>query len=384
MYPDLSYIFHAILGTAPDNVFSIVKTFGLFLGLAVFCSGWMLYYELIRKEKLGQLQGRIESIIIQKPISWGEIGSQTLINFLIGFKLGLVVRNFSVFQLDPAAAIFSTKGDWTAGLILGLITLIYWYYKKYSEGDVKEVRKDIMVRPVDRISDITILAALAGIVGSKLFSVLENFGDFLKDPIGSFFSGSGLTIYGGLILAFIMVYRYVQSKGLRPIHMMDAVAPSLMIGYAVGRMGCHLSGDGDWGIVNEMMKPGWFPFPDSWWAFSYSHNVLNEGVMMENCLWRHCHELSPKVFPTPLYEAILALIITGILYFLKFRIPYAGVLFFIYCFLNGIERFFIEAIRVNPRYEVLGFHPSLSQFIAFLLIITGIVGIWYFWKKKIN
>ncbi|MBK6823848.1 MAG: prolipoprotein diacylglyceryl transferase [Saprospiraceae bacterium] len=71
---------------------------------------------------------------------------------------------------------------------------------------------------------------------------MKNFGDFVRDTMGSFFPGSGLTIYGGLILAFIVVYRYLAAKELRPIHMIDAIAPTLMIGYAVGRMGCHLSG----------------------------------------------------------------------------------------------------------------------------------------------
>ncbi len=384
MYPDLSYILHALFGTEPDNAFSIVKTFGLLLGCAVFCSGWMLYYELIRKEAAGQLQGRMESVIVYKPVSWTDILTQTLINFIIGYKFGLAFHDFTAFQADPAAAVFSTKGYMPAGLLLGFLTFGYWYFKKEKQTDLETRRQTVLVRPVDRIYDITALAAISGIVGSKLFSVLENFGDFLQDPIGSFFSGSGLTIYGGLILAFIVVSRYIRSKGLNLLHMMDAIAPTLMIGYAVGRMGCHLSGDGDWGIVNEMTKPGWFFLPDSWWAYGYPHNVINEGQLIEGCTWRHCHELMPKVFPTPLYEAILAGLITLVLWFLRTRIHYAGVLFFLYCLLNGIERFFIETIRVNPRYDFLGFHPSLSQFIAVLLILTGIGGMINFQRKKIQ
>ncbi|MBK7233171.1 MAG: prolipoprotein diacylglyceryl transferase [Saprospiraceae bacterium] len=383
MYPDLSYILHALFGTSPDNAFSIVKTFGLLLSLAVFCSGWMLYYELIRKEAAGQITGRIESVVVYKPVDWTEILTQTLINFIIGYKFGLMFEDFASFQLDPAAAVFSTKGYLPGGLILAGITFAWWWYKMNKQTDHEIRKKEMLVRPVDRIFDITALAALSGIIGSKLFSIFENFGDFIRDPIGSFFSGSGLTIYGGLILAFLVVYRYIHSKGLRPIHMMDAIAPTLMIGYAVGRMGCHLSGDGDWGIVNEMAKPGWFVFPDSWWAFGYPHNVINEGLPIEGCSWRHCMQLVPKVFPTPLYESILAFMITGILWMLRKKIKFAGVLFFIYCILNGIERFFIEAIRVNPRYDILGFHPSLSQFIALLLIFVGITGTVYYWKKKI-
>lgn len=384
MYPDLSYILHALIGTQPDNAFSIIKSFGLFLGFSFLASGYLLHLELKRKEKLGQIVGRMENIIVYKPIDWQEIGIQTFVNFIFGFKLGLIVSDFAAFKSSPENAIFSLNGNWFWGLGFAVLTAGYWIYKMNQQKDKEIQRKDVFITPQSRLFDITGIAALTGIIGSKLFSILENLGDFFRDPIGTFFSGSGLTIYGGLILAFIIVFRYVKSKGLHPIHMMDAIAPTLMIGYCVGRMGCHISGDGDWGIVNEMAKPGWFLLPDSWWAFSYPHNVIEEGVKIEGCTWHYCTELIPKVFPTPLYESILALLITGILWFLRTRIPYAGVLFFIYALLNGIERFFIEMIRVNPRYNIVGMNPSMSQGIALLLIITGIIGIVIFWRKKIQ
>ena len=133
------------------------------------------------------------------------------------------------------------------------------------------------ITPQSRVVDITLIAAVSGIIGSKLFSVFENFGDFLKDPIGQFFSGSGLTIYGGLILATYVVLRYVHKKGMPVLHVMDAGAPAMILGYAVGRMGCQLSGDGDWGIVNTSPKPDWFFLPDWLWSFRYPHNVIEEG-----------------------------------------------------------------------------------------------------------
>lgn len=384
MYPNLSYILHALFGTQPDNIFSVVQTFGFMLGLSFVASGTLLYWELIRKESIGQLSGRIENIVVYKPIDWKEIGIQCLVNGFFAFKLGLLVSNLADFQKDPAGAIFSLKGNALWGVIGVIATFGYWYYKMQKQPSSELRKADVMILPKDRVFEITGVAAIWGIIGSRLFSILENFGDFLRDPVGNVFSGSGLTVYGGLILAFIMVFRYVKSKGLHPIHMMDAIAPTLMIGYAVGRMGCHLSGDGDWGIVNELAKPAWFIFPDSWWAYSYPHNVIDEGTAIEGCNWMHCKQLVPAVYPTPLYESILAFIITGILWILRKKIHYAGVLFFIYALLNGIERIFIEAIRVNPRYDVLGLHPSFSQVIAFLLIITGIVGIYYFQKRKIK
>ncbi|NOT37401.1 MAG: hypothetical protein HOP11_08495 [Saprospiraceae bacterium] len=385
MYPDLSYIFHAIFGTEPDNAFSLVKTFGLLLGLAVAASGWVLLFELKRKEALGQLQGRVEKdIVIYKPIDIKEVLLQTLVNFVFAFKIGLLFLHYKDFQRDPSAAIFSLDGNWTWGIIAAFLTAGYWFYQmKNQESDVVK-KTDMFVRPVDRAINLTVLAGLYGIIGSKLFSVFENFGDFIRDPIGAFFSGAGLTVYGGLILAFIMLTKYMKSKGLHLLHMYDAIAPTLMVGYGIGRLGCHFSGDGDWGIPNPSPVPSWWVLPDSWWAYSYPHNVAEDGIPIEGCTWNYCSQLVPPVFPTPIYEFVLAFMIFGILWMLRTRIPYAGVLFFIYVFLNGVERFFIEMIRVNPRYDILGFHPSLSQGIAMLLIITGITGTIYYYRKKIK
>lgn len=383
MWPDLSYILHSIFGIEPDGAFSVIKTFGLFLGIAFLCSGYLCYLEIKRKEERGLFHGMMEEQIVYKPINWQDIFLQVFINFILAFKLAYIVSHFEDFKRDGAAVLFSAKGHVPAGLVVAIITLVVYVYKMNKQQDTEIKKVQVFVHPHQRIVDITIHAAIYGIIGSKLFSVLENFNSFLKDPIGEFFSGSGLTIYGGLILAFIMVTRYVSKKGMRPIHLMDAASPAVMIGYCVGRMGCHFSGDGDWGIVNELAKPDWFFLPDYWWSYGYPHNVLNEGIPIESCRWLYCSELSPKVFPTPLYEIFLAGFITALLWFLRLRIFRAGVLFFIYCILNGLERFFIEFIRVNPRYTLFSFELSQAQFIALGLILTGIIGTGYYWKKNI-
>ncbi|HEX5625999.1 MAG TPA: prolipoprotein diacylglyceryl transferase family protein [Saprospiraceae bacterium] len=384
MWPDFSYILHDLLGTAPDNAFSVIKTFGLFLGLAFLASGYLLYLELKRKEAQGLIQGRIENVVVYKPIDTNEILMQSAINFVLFFKIGYIAQHFDQFKSDPAAVLFSTKGNLLLGITAFILTAAWYFYKKSKQTQQEVIRKDVFIHPHERVFDITGVAALFGLIGSKLFSVLENFDSFIKDPVGEFFSGSGLTIYGGLILAFIMVYRYVDKKGIRPLHFIDAAAPTLMIGYCVGRMGCQFSGDGDWGIINELAKPSWFLFPDSWWAYSYPHNVLNEGVAIPDCSWKYCMQLEPKVFPTPLYEVVLAGLITGILWLMRTRIHRAGVLFFSYCIFNGLERFFIEFIRVNPRYNLLGFELSQAQIIALVVLLIGISGVAYYWKKNIR
>lgn len=229
------------------------------------------------------------------------------------------------------------------------------------------------------------MAAISGILGAKIFALFEgaqSWSSFIKDPVHAFLSGSGLAIYGGLIIAFITVYYYVWKRGIKPIHVMDAVAPALIVGYAVGRLGCQFSGDGDWGIVNTAAKPSWFIFPQSWWAYTYPHNILNDGAPIPGCIVKHCMQLSQPVFPTPLYESILAFIILGILWYLRKRISIPGMLFFIYCILNGIERFFIEKIRVNEKINFAGVSFTQAELIAVLVFLLGVFGAWFVWNRN--
>jgi prolipoprotein diacylglyceryltransferase len=181
-------------------------------------------------------------------------------------------------------------------------------------------------------------------------------------------------MYGGLILAFFVVFAYVKRLGIAPIEMMDCAAPAVTIGYAVGRLGCHFSGDGDWGVVNAAAKPLSF-LPDWLWAYTYPNNVLNEGVPIENCVGVYCKQLAEGVYPTALYETMLGFIMLGILWSLRKRIKIPGVLFFIYLILNGLERFSIESIRVNPRYDMFGMYFSQAQYIAIGLMLIGVAGV---------
>lgn len=403
MYPDLSYILHDLFGTPVDNGFSIIQTFGLFLTLAVLTAGYVLYLEFKRYERNGIFDGKIEKETIgqgPKPI---PILYNAIIGYIIGFKILYILNNFNEFKSDAAGIVLSGTGSILGGII-GAVLIGGWkYYDSYKTKLPKPKINERLVMPHERVPDITIIAAISGVIGARLFSIFENMEDFLKDPLGQLLSGSGLTIYGGLILAFIIIFWYVRKKGIPPIHVMDAVAPALIIGYAVGRLGCQLSGDGDWGIVNNVPKPSWFIFPDWAWAYDYPHNVINSmnsdpvtgnsfygGVTIPDCGGlvavggaepEHCTKLKEAVYPTPLYEAILAFLIFIILWVIRKRVKIAGMLFFIYLIFNGIERFFIEGIRVNEHYNVLGLNWSLSQFIAAGLFIAGVSGVLYLWKN---
>jgi prolipoprotein diacylglyceryltransferase len=382
MYPDLSYIVHAITGFGPDNVFSIVKTFGLFLAFAFLASGYVLKLELKRKEEEGILSHKVEEVTTSRPGTWKDILINVLWGAFLGFKGLFAYQNFDAFRSDPASIIFSSMGSVIGGVVGAVLLGAFGAYQYFKTKDVKLVIEKRKVYPHDRVVDIAMVAAISGVAGAKLFSILENFDSFLRDPIGEIFSGSGLTVYGGYILAFFIVTRYVNKRGIASFHIMDAAAPAIFMGYAVGRMGCQLSGDGDWGIVNEMAKPDWFILPDGMWASSYAHNVLNEGVPIAGCTWDYCYELSPMVFPTPIWEIAVTLIFFAILWSFRRRIKIPGMAFFIFLALTGIERFFVEFFRVNPRYEFLGFDLSQAQYIALGFIALGIGAIIYLKRQR--
>ena len=389
MYPDLSYILHHLIGTQPDNAASIVKTFGLLLVIAILTAAWMLNKELIRKEKEGLLKPSKIKITEGKPASAMELIGNAILGLILGLKIVYIFQNFAEFKLDPAGVILSAKGNWLGGIIGALLFAGFKFYEKHSARLPKPVVKHVKIYPHERLGDITILAAISGIVGAKIFAMLEDLdllfsGDIsMGDFINQFFSGSGMAIYGGLIVAFFAVFYYLKKKNITPIHVMDAVAPALIVSYGVGRLGCHLSGDGDWGIVSELAnRPAWLAFlPDWLWAFDYPHNVIEEGSLIEDCTWRYCRKLDQTVYPTSVYELVMALGLGGFLWGIRKKVRIAGMLFFIYVFLNGFERFWIEKIRVNERYDVLGIQTTQAEFIAVVLMLIGIVGCLFLWQR---
>jgi len=378
MYPDFSYLFHDLLGTEPDNWTAIIKTFGFFLFCAFVVSGYILKLELQRKEKLGLLKPILVTPS-KNDSRWREIIINTLIAFFVGYKIPFIRQNFDSFKEDPSAVLFSSGGNFLLGIVVGLVigALLYWQ-------SLREQRptEPFHVRPYQKLGDILTVAAISGVFGAKLFSVFENLPAFFNDPIGVFFSGSGLNVLGGFIVAAVMVMLYVRKLGLPIAHIADAASPAIITGYAVGRMGCHFSGDGDWGKVNALAKPDWFFLPDWVWSYSYPNNVSKQGLKMPDCDYVYCWELSPGVWPTPIYEITMLAIVFGILWYLRTRINIPGFLFFVYFLLYGILRFIIEFARVNEKYELLGMNYSQAQYISILFWFIGIGGMLYLWKRS--
>ncbi|MGI8635357.1 MAG: prolipoprotein diacylglyceryl transferase, partial [Segetibacter sp.] len=285
--------------------------------------------------------------------------------------------------VDTQTYILSGQGSWTAGIIIGLLFAFLKWQEKNKAKLPKPEERIVRIWPADRVGDMVIYAFIFGFLGAKIFHNLENLDDLMRDPWGSLISFSGLTFYGGLICATIAIWYYCKRNNMKPIYVADAIAPSMMLAYGIGRMGCQVAGDGDWGIVNTHPKPfGWIP--DWAWAYTYPHNVVGEGVRIPDCVGQYCAQLPNAVFPTPLYEIIACLLLFVFLWSIRKKIKTPGVLTAIYLIVNGLERFSIELIRVNTKYHFLGINPTQAELISAFLIISGIVLMIIFTQQNSN
>lgn len=216
--------------------------------------------------------------------------------------------------------------------------------------------------PQEIVSDLATLALITGIIGARVFHILEYPHEFLENPWGMVFTRNGFTFYGGLIVGTLVGAAYVKRRELAAASFCDALAPAMMLGYAIGRLGCQLSGDGDWGIVANMaLKPEWLP---SWlWAQTYENNIV--GVVIA----------PPGVYPTPIYEMLMGLLAFAALWSLRRHSFQSGWLFSLYLVLSGIERIVIEQIRVNSVVSVFGMVVTQAEIIAGALVLLGVCGL---------
>ena len=382
MYPNLYYLVKDLLGL--DLAFlKMFQSFGVMVALSFLVASYLFTAELKRKENEGLLSEvdpdpiKKESNVLLDYIMNGVIG------FILGFKLFFIAQNFGVFLENTQTFILSTQGSWIGGFFgaIGLVALKMSELKKNNNAPSQPLSGK--VHPYELVGQMTTIAAIGGIIGAKIFHNLENWDDFIVDPIGALLSFSGLTMYGGLLVGAGSVIYFAHKKKIPLLPLVDACAPGLMLAYGVGRIGCQVAGDGDWGIVAPQ-KPNWLSFiPDWMWSYRYPHNVNEVGIAMKDCAGRFCAQLPEGVFPTPLYESIACIALFFVIWSLRKKIVQPGVVFSFYLLLNGFERFFIEKIRVNNQYHFGSFGITQAEIISTLLFILGGFGIYYFSKKRL-
>lgn len=220
---------------------------------------------------------------------------------------------------------------------------------------------------------ITILALIGGIVGSKILYLFEHWSQFTADPIGMAFSPSGLTFYGGFIMALVIIYLYLKKRRISFFSIADAVAPGLLLGYGIARLGCHFAGDGDYGFPTTLpwgtdYSNGTYPPSQAFRGFPEITSQYPNGIVPDSTL---CH-------PTPVYELLIAAGFFLILWRFRSILKPDGRMFMLYLILAGTERFVVEFLRINQR---ILFGLSEAQLIAGVMIIVGVVGFWYIPKR---
>ncbi len=216
--------------------------------------------------------------------------------------------------------------------------------------------------PQEIVPNFAITVMIAGVVGARVFHILEHMDSFAADPWAMIFSRSGLSVFGGLIFGAIAGIIFVKRWHLPVRPVMDSIAPALMLGYAIGRIGCQVSGDGDWGTTANMaLKPDWLP---TWfWAQTYTNNIFGEVIP------------APGVYPTPIYETLMALACFALLWAIRKHPFKTGWLFSVYLVLTGLERLLIEQIRVNPVLDFGGVRATQAELVAVALMVLGAIGI---------
>ncbi len=212
-----------------------------------------------------------------------------------------------------------------------------------AAGAVVARRFSELGKPPDWAYEMAFVALLGGLVGSRVDFVIQNWSDVEGDLLGSLFSGSGLVWYGGAIGGAIAVLLWARYRGILGLALLDLAAAPLALGYAIGRVGCQLSGDGDYG------EP-W----DGPWAMAYPEGTVATDV---------------PVHPTPIYETLAMAVVALVLWRLRDRLR-PGLLFAIYLVAAGVERFLVEFVRRN---EDVALGLTQAQLLSVVMVLAGVV-----------
>ncbi len=221
--------------------------------------------------------------------------------------------------------------------------------------------------------DITIIAVFCGVIGSKLLFVIENLDEFFINPTRVAFSSGGFTFLGGLTLSFIASWIYIKVRKYNFLQAADSIAPSLILAYGIGRIGCHLAGDGDYGIPTSLP-----------WGTNYENGIVPPTHMFNGTEYAKSfpNGIFPNdtpLHPTPIYEFLASLLIFLILWKFRKRNWTAGKLVMLYFILSSLSRFLVEFIRLNPRI-LMGL--SQAQIISIVIFTIGMTGFIYLTKQR--
>src|ERR671922_1596063 len=202
-------------------------------------------------------------------------------------------------------------------------------------------------------SSVVFAAAIGGLIGARLLFILEEWSAFVRSPWDLIFTGAGFTWYGGFLGGVLAVSWVVKKNKIPWLVGADIAAPALAIAYGIGRLGCHVAGDGDWGTVTSAP-----------WGVAYTNAIIgwvdpSTGIP---------YPPGVRVHPTPIYEFIESVVIFGILWAVRKKEYAPGTLFWFYLALAGLARLIVEFWRLNP---ILAMGLTEAQWFSVLMMIVG-------------
>ncbi|MBI4526012.1 MAG: prolipoprotein diacylglyceryl transferase [Deltaproteobacteria bacterium] len=217
----------------------------------------------------------------------------------------------------------------------------------------------------DLASTMVFAAAVGGLLGARVLFIIEEWSAFVRSPASFIFTGAGFTWYGGLIGGVLAVTWVVRRKGIPWLKAADIAAPALALAYGIGRLGCHVAGDGDWGKVSDVP-----------WAVAYTNAIIG---------WVDPRTGVPyppgvKVHPTPVYEFLESLMVFGILWSVRKKGFPPGTIFWLYLILAGAARFLVEFWRINPT---AGWGFTEAQWFSLMQALIGAFILAYKRRKSV-
>ncbi len=211
------------------------------------------------------------------------------------------------------------------------------------------LRADLARRGLDADAESIIgITGLSGLAGARLYHLLESPSEFFADPWRLLFSTMGFAWFGAVIGGFVALVLLARRYRMKILLMLDVASPAAAVGYGIGRIGCLISGDGDYGIPTSLP-----------WGMSFPNGLV---------------PTTQRVHPTPIYEFLAALVIAHFLWRIGRRAvggtrP-AGEVFGYYLIMTGVARFLVEFIRINPRSF---FGLSNAQAASGVSVVAGVL-----------